>query len=559
MNLMSNIKIGARLAITFTIIVIFTSVGFLYTTLSTKSIDKEIDNIYNTHLLSMEYLIEADRDAYQSSIALIQLMSSEILTNPELFEQKLGEVKENYEQINTRYAKFEERSKFLNEAGNVENNKIFHDNYSKLNDLNTAILNLVKADSLEAAQHLYYGDYSVTFQAMRDAMDKFTGISLEQAAVDYEDSLVISRNIFITSFFIIAIIILIIILSSILITRSLANPIREVVSHLSSMAKGDLTRQFSEKQLARRDELGLLFTSMDEMVAKLNEIVSTIKLNSAQIAAASQQLSSTSQQLSQGANQQAASVEEVSSTIEEITANINQNSDNSQQTEKISVASAQGIESVNKSSKESLNSIKVISEKITIINDIAFQTNILALNAAVEAARAGEHGKGFAVVAAEVRKLAERSKVAADEIMNLSSQSVRITEEAGKQMDAILPEIKKTAQLVQEISSASLEQSNGASQVNNAIQQLNNVTQQNASSSEELATSAEELSSQAFGLNEVISYFKIKNDASKDYQMPASKRKVVKTTQLPQYPKEKTTGVQINLKKDTSDSEFESF
>jgi methyl-accepting chemotaxis protein len=299
---------------------------------------------------------------------------------------------------------------------------------------------------------------------------------------------------------------------------------------------------------------------MNEMVVKLNDIVTSIKQNSIQIASASEQLSGTSQQLSQGANEQASSVEEVSSTIEEITANINQNSENSHRTEKISVASAQGIENVNKSSKESLNSIKVISEKITIINDIAFQTNILALNAAVEAARAGEHGKGFAVVAAEVRKLAERSKVAADEIMSLSSQSVRITEEAGKQMDEILPEIKKTAQLVQEISSASLEQSNGATQVNNAIQQLNNVTQQNATASEELASSAQELASQAYTLNDVISFFKIRNDEYSKHQSGFSSKKPVTPPSPKMFDNTKTTGTQINLKKNTSDdSEFESF
>jgi methyl-accepting chemotaxis protein len=219
-------------------------------------------------------------------------------------------------------------------------------------------------------------------------------------------------------------------------------------------------------------------------------------------------LQSTAEQISQGANEQAASVEEVSATMEEISSNIAQNSDNAQQTEKISEASANGIQKVAVSSKQSLESISTISQKITIINDIAFQTNILALNAAVEAARAGEHGKGFAVVAAEVRKLAERSKLAADEIVSLSQKSVSVTQESGLLMEKLLPEIAKTAQLVQEISAASMEQSNGANQVNGAIQQLNSITQQNASSSEELSSSAEELANQAETLLDLVSFFK---------------------------------------------------
>ncbi|MBN2485649.1 MAG: MCP four helix bundle domain-containing protein [Bacteroidales bacterium] len=558
MDLLSNIKIGTRLAIVFLIIVVVTALGFLYTSLNTRVIKTEIDNIYNTHLLSMEYLIEADRDAYQSSIALIQSMSPQIKANPAIFDQKIAEVYENYDQIGMRYKKFEERSKFLDITENAEANAVFYKNYEALKGLTNTIIELVKAENPEEAQMLYYSDYELVFQEMRGTMDKFTGISLEEAGANYQQSMGLSAKILRTSYIIMAVIILLIVIGSILLTNSLARPIREVVSYLTSISKGDLTRQISPRFLNRKDELGILFISMDDMVGKLNEIVATIKQNSAQIASASEQLSSTSQQLSQGANEQAASVEEVSSTIEQITANINQNSENSMQTEKISVASAQGIENVNKASKESLNSIKVISEKITIINDIAFQTNILALNAAVEAARAGEHGKGFAVVAAEVRKLAERSKIAADEIMNLSSQSVRITEDAGKQMDSILPEIKKTAQLVQEISSASLEQSNGASQVNNAIQQLNNVTQQNASSSEELATSAEELSGQAFAMNDVIAFFKTLDDQKSDFKAARQKKPAPKHEQL-QQPGFKSTGVQLNLKSDSKDSEFESF
>ncbi|MFO8021805.1 MAG: methyl-accepting chemotaxis protein, partial [Perlabentimonas sp.] len=228
--------------------------------------------------------------------------------------------------------------------------------------------------------------------------------------------------------------------------------------------------------------------------------------------------------------EQASSAEEVSSSMEQMAANIQQNTDNAQQTEKITINVSQGVEKVGNASKESLESIKNIAEKINIINDIAFQTNILALNAAVEAARAGEHGKGFAVVAAEVRKLAERSKLAADEIVTLATSSVTVTEEASELMANLVPEIEKTAKLVQEISAASIEQNSGSDQINSAIQQLNQVTQQNAAASEELATSSEELSSQAEQLKDLIGYFKV--DESKSSHTVMAPRKPMENKNL---------------------------
>jgi methyl-accepting chemotaxis protein len=248
------------------------------------------------------------------------------------------------------------------------------------------------------------------------------------------------------------------------------------------------------------------------LLTKLKEIIATIVIGSGNIASASQQISSGSQQLSQGASEQAASVEEVSSTMEEISANIQQNTENSQQTEKKSQMAHMGINEVAERAQKAMEANKNIADKITIINDIAFQTNILALNAAVEAARAGEHGKGFAVVAAEVRKLAERSKVAAEEIVDLTQNSLELAEGAGQKMMEILPEVEKTSQLVQEITAASIEQNNGASQVNNAVQQLNTVTQQNSAASEELATSSEEMAAQAEQLKAIVSFFKVDDD-----------------------------------------------
>ncbi|MEA3316413.1 MAG: methyl-accepting chemotaxis protein, partial [Bacteroidota bacterium] len=244
----------------------------------------------------------------------------------------------------------------------------------------------------------------------------------------------------------------------------------------------------------------------------LKEIVEGVNSGAGNIASASNQMSSNSQQLSQGASEQASSVEEVSSSMEEMVSNIQQNTDNAKETEKIANSASQGISEVNKLSNKSLESIRKIADKIGIINDIAFQTNILALNAAVEAARAGEHGKGFAVVASEVRKLAEKSKIAAEDIVNLTKNSVKVTENSGVVLAKVIPDVEKTSNLIQEIAGASMEQKAGSDQINNAIQQLNQVTQQNAASSEELATSSEELLGQSETLKEQINYFQVKKD-----------------------------------------------
>jgi len=286
----------------------------------------------------------------------------------------------------------------------------------------------------------------------------------------------------------------------------LVKPLKELQEVAQKVSQGDLDVKANIQQ---NDEIGVLGGAIDQMVEKLREIVESIKYGARNISSASEQVSSSSQQLSQGASEQASSAEEVSSSMEEMVSNIQQNSDNAQQTEKIAKEASEGIQEGNKAAQNSVTSMKDIAEKISIINDIAFQTNILALNAAVEAARAGEYGKGFAVVAEEVRKLAERSSEAASEIDEKSKYGVDISEKAGQKLEEIVPEIDKTSKLVQEITAASSEMNSGADQVNNAIQQLNNVTQQNASSSEELATSAEELSSQAEQLRQTIAFFNL--------------------------------------------------
>ncbi|MBI5632653.1 MAG: CZB domain-containing protein [Nitrospirae bacterium] len=288
----------------------------------------------------------------------------------------------------------------------------------------------------------------------------------------------------------------------------LVRPIRRNFARLSegvhAVAAGDISKNI---RIESSDETGQLAEAMQNMVDKLQEIVSDVKAAADNVAAGSHQLSASSEQMSQGATEQAAAAEEASSSMEQMSSNIKQSADNAQQTEKISLKAAEDAKEGGRAVSETVSAMKKIAGKISIIEEIARQTNLLALNAAIEAARAGEHGKGFAVVASEVRKLAERSQAAAAEISQLSTTSVQVAEKAGEMLSRIVPDIQKTAELVQEISAASNEQNTGAEQINKAIQQLDQVIQQNAGASEEMASTSEELASQAEQLQHTISFF----------------------------------------------------
>ena len=290
----------------------------------------------------------------------------------------------------------------------------------------------------------------------------------------------------------------------------LIEAINKITDAAKEVSNGNLMVNLKER--SAQDEL---IHALSAMVGKITEVVTEVKVAADNVASGSVQLSANAQSMSEGASQQAAAAEEASSSMEEMSANIKQNADNAQQTEKIAVQSAGDAKAGGQAVAETVQAMKDIAGKISIIEEIARQTNMLALNAAIEAARAGEHGKGFAVVASEVRKLAERSQVAAGEISELSVSSVEVAEKAGAMLSSILPDIQKTAELVQEINASSKEQDTGAQQINKAIQQLDQVIQQNASASEEMASTAEELSSQAEQLQDAIAFFKLETQRTK--------------------------------------------
>ncbi|MBX5183576.1 HAMP domain-containing protein [Rhizobium sp. NZLR5] len=289
------------------------------------------------------------------------------------------------------------------------------------------------------------------------------------------------------------------------------------------VSEGDLTKM---ADITSRDEIGELLGNVNIMIERLRGVVADALSAADNVSSGSQELSSSSEQVSQGASEQAASAEEASASMEEMAANIKQNADNAAQTEKIARQSAKDAEMSGEAVTRAVDAMRTIAQKIGIVQEIARQTDLLALNAAVEAARAGEHGKGFAVVASEVRKLAERSQSAAAEISSMSGDTVKAAQEAGDMLGRLVPDIRKTAELVSEISAACREQDIGAAQINEAIQQLDKVTQQNAGASEQMSATSEELASQAEELQTSIAFFKVDMVGRRRERAPAAKAAV---------------------------------
>ena len=325
---------------------------------------------------------------------------------------------------------------------------------------------------------------------------------------------------------------IIIVLSSVvygMVHRMVVIPATQSVKVASNIAAGDLSQRVPALS---KDELGTLSQAINKMADDLEKLIINIRRSATENASISAQIAAGSSHMSEGSTEQAASAEEASSSIEEMHATIRQNADNAMQTEKIALKSSKDAQESSKAVSLTLSAMKEIAQKISIIEEIARQTNLLALNAAIEAARAGEHGKGFAVVASEVRKLAERSQTAAKDISELSSSSVAVADEAGVMLSKLVPDIQKTAELVQEISAASKEQTSGADQINSAIQQLNRIIQQNAGVAEEMSSTGEHLSSQAEQLLDMVSFFKVTEEEGAAVKRPANPAHLIQIDRL---------------------------
>ncbi len=371
---------------------------------------------------------------------------------------------------------------------------------------------LLAATQQAQAQSLFSGEGLPIVKRLRAELDSL--IQSQQAYLDatYRQANVTYHDAMVATFILVVVAILLGLGMAFFTTRSITRPIGEAVMVANHLADNDLTPQVN---VASKDETGQLLAAMKRMVDNLSGVILEVRSAADSLSSASEEVSATAQSVSQASTEQAASVEETSASMEEMGASITQNSENARVTDgmagEAAANAAEGGDAVDKT----VQAMKDIADKIGIIDDIAYQTNLLALNAAIEAARAGEHGKGFAVVAAEVRKLAERSQVAAQEIGALASGSVALAERAGHLLGEIVPGVRKTSDLVQEIAAASEEQNAGVAQINTAMSQLSQATQQNASASEELAATSEELSSQAEQLQQTMSVFKLRAEGLK--------------------------------------------
>jgi methyl-accepting chemotaxis protein len=366
------------------------------------------------------------------------------------------------------------------------------------------------SNNVEAINNFTQTGIYPIFDPLNEVFMELNKLQVTVAKQEYELSTKRYRDTLRLNSIIIGSAILIAILLSLVITRSLLRQLGGEPNYTSDViyriAEGDLSVTVD---INPKDQSSILF-AIRQMVTKLSEIIGDVRSTADSLSSASEELSATAQSLSQAATQQAASIEETSASMEEITASIGQNSDNAKVTDSLASKSAREANDGGTAVKNTVEAMRKIAQKISVIDDIAYQTNLLALNAAIEAGRAGEHGRGFAVVASEVRKLAGRSQSAAKEIGELAGGSVKLAESAGQLLDEIVPAIKKTADLVQEISAASDEQTMGANQITIAISQISIATQQNSSSAEELYSTAEELTSQAMQLQQMMEFFNVK-------------------------------------------------
>ena len=536
MSFMARFKVGTRIYAGVAVVLLILAGLSVFTAMKMDGIGKAIDAIVKKDIPVTEITTQVTEHQLEQAIVLERMVrlgevmsaseasSEQYFANKETFQALTLKIEEEVlkaEQLlegiianTTKEADVKEFAQMLEMFKDVEK---VHKKYHHEAELVTHALEEGKIAEAHHELELLEEDQKKLIHELKEilaAASKHTHASAETALADEKQALSMM-----IMFSVIGLIVGVI--ASVIAARSITKPLGEMLAAANDLkdGEGDMTQRLPN---FGKNELGDVARSFNGFIDKIQNVLIEVRSATDNIAAASSEVSAAAQTLSQGSSEQAASLEETSASLEEMSSSIKQNTENARMTDSMAAKSSTEAEDGGKAVDETVKAMRDIANKIGIIEDIAYKTNLLALNAAIEAARAGQHGKGFAVVAAEVRKLAERSQMAAQEIGDLASSSVSVSERAGELLNEIVPNIKKTADLVQEITMASEEQATGVNQVNTAMMQLDTVAQTNASASEELAATSEEMNSQTEALQNIIGFFKLDNNHQASVKGPMS-------------------------------------